>query len=45
MRCFEFLRSWYRKNKKHWDPKLCETDKQRNKRKPKGQKGQNIIII
>ena len=26
------------------DPRLLETDKQRNKRKPKGQKGQNVII-
>ena len=45
MRCFEFLRSWQRKNKKHMDPKLSETEKQRNKRKPKGEKAPNVIII
>ena len=45
MQCFEFLRSWQRKNKKQQDPKLHEADKQTNKRKRKGQKGQNIIII
>ena len=27
------------------DPKLRETEKQRNKRKPKGQKRPNVIII
>ena len=27
------------------DKLICETDKQRNKRKPKGQKGQNVIVI
>ena len=31
------------KKQKNKDAKLRETDKQRNKRKPKGQKGKNVI--
>ena len=36
---------YFGREKKHQDPKSHETDKQRNKKKPKEQKGQNGSII
>ena len=47
MQYFEFLRSWQRKTKtkKHQEPKLHKTDKQRNKKKPKEQKDKMLLLL